>query len=81
MVVAGGPGSGKSVIALSVMGELARRGQTVLHATGSRVFTQTLRRYAGRGSTRLQGMFKYFGSPGRVLGCRRFGGKGVSVHA
>ncbi|GIJ80414.1 hypothetical protein Xph01_48460 [Micromonospora phaseoli] len=62
VVVAGGPGSGKSVIALSVMGELARRGRTVLHATGSRSFTQTLRRYAGRGSTRLQGMFKYFNS-------------------
>ncbi|MEV2239219.1 DUF2075 domain-containing protein [Micromonospora sp. NPDC049891] len=62
VVVAGGPGSGKSVIALSVMGELARQGRTVLHATGSRAFTQTLRRYAGRGSTRLQGMFKYFNS-------------------
>ncbi|MFI7548943.1 DNA/RNA helicase domain-containing protein [Micromonospora sediminimaris] len=62
VVVAGGPGSGKSVIALSVMGELARQGRTVLHATGSRAFTQTLRRYAGHRSTRLQGMFKYFNS-------------------
>ncbi|RIV41520.1 DUF2075 domain-containing protein [Micromonospora radicis] len=62
VVVAGGPGSGKSVIALSVMGELARQGRTVLHATGSRAFTQTLRRYVGRGSSRLQGMFKYFNS-------------------
>ncbi|MEW2475981.1 DUF2075 domain-containing protein [Micromonospora gifhornensis] len=62
VVVAGGPGSGKSVIALSVLGELARQGRTVLHATGSRSFTQTLRRYAGRGSTRLQAMFKYFNS-------------------
>ncbi|GAB3808891.1 DNA/RNA helicase domain-containing protein [Micromonospora zhanjiangensis] len=62
VVVAGGPGSGKSVIALSMMGELARRGRPVMHATGSRSFTQTLRRYAGRGSTRLQSMFKYFNS-------------------
>ncbi|ASW55211.1 DUF2075 domain-containing protein [Plantactinospora sp. KBS50] len=62
VVVAGGPGSGKSVIALSVLGELARRNRAVLHATGSRSFTQTLRRYAGRGSTRLQGLFKYFNS-------------------
>lgn len=62
VVVAGGPGSGKSVIALSVLGELARRNRTVLHATGSRSFTQTLRRYAGRGSTRLQSLFKYFNS-------------------
>ncbi|MDJ0429118.1 DUF2075 domain-containing protein, partial [Rhodococcus fascians] len=42
IVVTGGPGSGKSVIALSLVGELARRGRTVLHATGSRSFTQTL---------------------------------------
>ena len=47
VVVAGGPGSGKSVIALSLLGELARQGRTVLHATGSRSFTQTLRKYAG----------------------------------
>jgi uncharacterized protein len=62
VVVSGGPGSGKSVIALSLLGELARQGRPVLHATGSRSFTQTLRRYAGRGSTRLQGLFKYFNS-------------------
>lgn len=62
LVVAGGPGSGKSVIALAVLGELARRNRSVLHATGSRSFTQTLRRYAGRGSTRLQSLFKYFNS-------------------
>ena len=35
VVITGGPGSGKSVIALSLMGELARRGRTVMHATGS----------------------------------------------
>ncbi|MFC7548945.1 DNA/RNA helicase domain-containing protein [Plantactinospora sp. GCM10030261] len=62
VIVAGGPGSGKSVIALSVMGELARRNRPVLHATGSRSFTQTMRRYAGRGSTRMRDMFKYFNS-------------------
>ncbi|MDG9678169.1 DUF2075 domain-containing protein [Micromonospora sp. DH14] len=62
VVVAGGPGSGKSVIALAVLGELARRDRPVLHATGSRSFTLTLRRYAGRGSTRVQSLFKYFNS-------------------
>ncbi|MEE6260811.1 DUF2075 domain-containing protein [Plantactinospora sonchi] len=62
VVVAGGPGSGKSVIALSVLGELARQQRPVLHATGSRSFTQTLRRYAGKGSTRLKDMFRYFNS-------------------
>jgi hypothetical protein len=62
VVVAGGPGSGKSVIALSVLGELARQRRSVLHATGSRSFTQTLRRYAGKGSTRLKNLFLYFNS-------------------
>ena len=62
VVVTGGPGSGKSVIALSLMGELARRGHSVLHATGSRSFTQTLRSVAGKGSSRVKGMFKYFNS-------------------
>jgi uncharacterized protein len=62
VVVSGGPGSGKSVIALSLLGELARQGRTALHATGSRSFTQTLRRYAGKGSTRLKNLFLYFNS-------------------
>jgi hypothetical protein len=60
VVVSGGPGSGKSVIALSLLGELSRQGRAVLHATGSRSFTQTMRRVVGKGSTRLQGLFKYF---------------------
>ncbi|MEU7932436.1 DUF2075 domain-containing protein [Micromonospora echinofusca] len=62
VVVAGGPGSGKSVIALSVLGELARQNRSVMHATGSRAFTQTLRRYAGKGSTRIKSLFAYFNS-------------------
>ena len=62
VIITGGPGSGKSVIALSLMGELARQGHTVLHATGSRSFTQTLRVVAGKGSTRVKSMFKYFNS-------------------
>lgn len=60
IIVSGGPGSGKSVIALSLMGELSRSGRTVLHATGSSAFTQTLRRVAGRREPRVRGMFRYF---------------------
>ena len=60
IVITGGPGSGKSVIALSLLGELARRGRTVLHATGSRSFTQTLRKVAGHRSPPTQRLFKYF---------------------
>ncbi len=62
VVIAGGPGSGKSVIALSLLGELARQGRTVMHATGSRSFTQTLRQVAGKGSSRTRNLFAYFNS-------------------
>jgi len=62
VIITGAPGSGKSVIALSVMGELARRGVAVVHATGSRSFTQTMRQVAGRGSSRTKSLFKYFNS-------------------
>lgn len=60
VIVTGGPGSGKSVIALSVMGELAARGRTVVHATGSRAFTQTLRTVSGITKKRSASLFKYF---------------------
>jgi predicted ATP-dependent serine protease len=39
VIVKGGPGTGKSVIALEVMGELLRMKKTVVHATGSSAFT------------------------------------------
>jgi hypothetical protein len=60
VIVTGGPGSGKSVIALSLLGALSRQNRSVLHATGSKSFTQTMRRYAGKGSTKLKNLFKYF---------------------
>ena len=60
IVVSGGPGSGKSVIALSLLGELSRRHIPVLHATGSSAFTKTLRRVAGERAPRVQRMFRYF---------------------
>lgn len=60
VIVTGGPGSGKSVIALALLGELSRQGRPVLHATGSQSFTQTMRRYVGKGSTTVKSMFKYF---------------------
>ena len=45
-----GPGRGKSVIALSVLGRAEAPGPYIaLHATGSRAFTQTMRQTAGRG--------------------------------
>ena len=62
IVITGGPGSGKSVIALSLLGELWRQGRSALHATGSKSFTQTLRKVAGHRNTRVKALFKYFNS-------------------
>ncbi|RAY11934.1 ATP-binding protein [Actinomadura craniellae] len=60
VVIKGGPGSGKSVIALSLLGELWRQGLGVLHATGSKSFTQTMRRHVAKGSPKTKTLFKYF---------------------
>ncbi len=57
IIVNGGPGTGKSVIALEVMGELLRQGKTVFHATGSSAFTNTLRSIVGK---RAHHLFKFF---------------------
>ncbi|WP_017597330.1 DUF2075 domain-containing protein [Nocardiopsis lucentensis] len=62
VIISGGPGSGKSVIALSLLGELSRDGVSTLHATGSRAFTTTMRKVAGRRSPRVQKLFTYFNS-------------------
>ena len=59
IIVKGGPGTGKSVIALNVMADLLRKGMNAQYATGSKAFTETLRDKIGaRGSTQ----FKYFNS-------------------
>ncbi|MEU8892299.1 DUF2075 domain-containing protein [Streptomyces sp. NPDC048442] len=62
LVVTGGPGTGKSVIALSLLGELYRQGIPALHATGSKSFTTTMRKVAGARKREVQELFKYFNS-------------------
>jgi uncharacterized protein len=68
VLVKGGPGTGKSVIAINLMADLLTRGLDANYATGSRAFTTTLRKVIGnRGSAQ----FKYFNSyaeakPGQV---------------
>lgn len=59
IIVRGGPGTGKSVIALNALIELLNRGLAVFHATGSAAFTTTLRKIAG---VRAAALFKYFNS-------------------
>ncbi|WP_399080038.1 DNA/RNA helicase domain-containing protein [Streptomyces zaehneri] len=43
-----------------MLGELYRGGLTAVHATGSKSFTSTLQKVAGRGSGRVQKLFRYF---------------------
>lgn len=59
IIVKGGPGTGKSVIAINLMADLLLKGYNAHYATGSRAFTETLRKIIGsRGSAQ----FKYFNS-------------------
>ncbi|MFF6977164.1 DNA/RNA helicase domain-containing protein [Streptomyces sp. NPDC008343] len=62
VIITGGPGTGKSVIALSLLGELYRRGVPALHATGSQSFTKTMRKMAGARKPEVRDLFKYFNS-------------------
>ena len=56
-IVEGGPGTGKSVIAVNLVAELSALGIRTLHVTGSKAFTENLRKIVG---TRASAMFKYF---------------------
>lgn len=59
VIIKGGPGTGKSVIAINLMADLLLKGYNAHYATGSRAFTETLRKIIGfRGSAQ----FKYFNS-------------------
>jgi DUF2075 family protein len=59
ILVKGGPGTGKSVIAINLMADLLLKGYNAHYATGSKAFTETLRKIIGaRGAVQ----FKYFNS-------------------
>jgi hypothetical protein len=62
IVITGGPGTGKSVIALALLGELSRQGKTTLHATGSRAFRNSLQKIAGHRAPQVKKLFSYFNS-------------------
>lgn len=59
VIVVGGPGSGKSAIALSLLGSLRDLGMKGYHSTGSRAFTETLRKYVDPEAPRVADMFRY----------------------
>lgn len=57
VLVKDGPGTGKSVIALNLVAELSGDGYNAQYATGSRAFTENLRKLVG---PRARNQFKYF---------------------
>src|SRR5579875_643950 len=59
IIVKGGPGTGKSVIAINLMADLLGQQYNAHYATGSRAFTETLRKSIG---SRGAPQFKYFNS-------------------
>ncbi|MFJ4198340.1 DNA/RNA helicase domain-containing protein [Streptomyces sviceus] len=61
IVVSGGPGSGKTSLALSLLCELDRRRQSVRHVSGSRAFVAALRERAPDMGLNKE-MFTYFNS-------------------
>lgn len=59
LLVRGGPGTGKSVIAINLLADLSKAGFNCHYATGSKAFTETLRSIVG---PRAAQQFKYFNS-------------------
>jgi DUF2075 family protein len=59
ILIRGGPGTGKSVIALNLLAELSRLGLNTHYVTGSRAFTNTLRKIVG---ARAASQIKFFNS-------------------
>jgi uncharacterized protein len=59
IIIRGGPGTGKSVIALNLLSALSREGMNAHYVTGSRAFTETLRRIVG---PRAKVQIRYFNS-------------------
>ena len=57
LIIKGGPGTGKSAIAMNVMADLLFEGYNTHYVTGSKAFTSTLREVIGR---RGEIQFKYF---------------------
>jgi DUF2075 family protein len=56
-LIQGGPGTGKSVIAVNLVAELSALGLKSVHATGSKAFTSNLRQKVG---PRASALFNYF---------------------
>jgi DUF2075 family protein len=60
-LIRGGPGTGKSVIGVNLLAELSAEGFATKHATGSKAFTENLRRVVGPRAAAQFGYFNGFG--------------------
>ncbi|MGY1934199.1 DNA/RNA helicase domain-containing protein [Nocardia gipuzkoensis] len=60
ILVTGGPGSAKSLIAVSLLAELHRFDRRVRYASGSPAIIETMRRSHGRHSRELRPLFTYY---------------------
>lgn len=56
-LIHGGPGTGKSVLALNLLGALSGKKYNAHHATGSKAFTSTLQKIVGK---QASAQFRYF---------------------
>ena len=56
-------GTGKSVLALNLLGALSAKGRNVQHATGSKAFTKTLQKIVGKQAGQ---QFRYFNNFGQA---------------
>lgn len=68
IIVRGGPGTGKSVIAMNLLGDLSVRGRNAHYVTGSRAFTSTVREIVGsRGAAQVRYFNSYMGADVNVV--------------
>ncbi|MEU9842967.1 DUF2075 domain-containing protein [Actinomadura sp. NPDC048032] len=59
-IIIGGPGTGKSVLALELLGRLSRLSRAAVHASGSSAFGKNLRKYVGSREKPIAEIFTYF---------------------
>jgi hypothetical protein len=68
IIVRGGPGTGKSVIAMNLLGDLSGMGLNAHYVTGSRAFTSTIREIVGtRGAAQVRYFNSYMSADGNVI--------------
>ncbi|WP_405139945.1 DUF2075 domain-containing protein [Sphaerisporangium sp. NBC_01403] len=64
-IIRGGPGTGKSVLALELLGKLNRLGYQAVHASGSTAFAGALRKHLTGPRRKVEDTFTYFNQHGR----------------